>query len=135
MKIKNTLVMMVLVLVAALALPMCFTIAFSSSNHSGDELDESVESKVTFTPLCYVYYGNNDSDIVYGQLWVDELTKIVYITRSNESGTTGYLAPNGMAYRYMEENGTLVPVPAYDGQEIPDEWIIALDEIYGLRIT
>lgn len=55
-------------------------------------------------------------------LWADTNTNITYFF----DGWRGspYLAPNGMPYRYDENSNTLIPIPAWEGQEIPDEWVI-----------
>lgn len=55
-------------------------------------------------------------------LYADSNTDITYFFEGYKG--SAYLAPNGMPYRYDENSNTLIPIPAWEGQEIPDEWVI-----------
>lgn len=82
--------------------------------------------RISFTRLGYV----KDSDGIVGTwiLIVDNTTKIVYLQTSGRyDSVTPYLAPNGRPYTYDKDLSAIVPLPAYEGEIIPDEWIIPVE--------
>lgn len=72
----------------------------------------------SFTSIGYISVSGTTRAILY----VDINTNIAYALNSYIGSP--YLAPNGMPYRYDENSNTLIPIPAWEGQEIPDEWVI-----------
>ena len=132
----------VLIIVLVVAILVSFGIAtYETLQNSEDdsEIQEGSDATVaeneielSMTSLCYVY--NGDSRMALGRLMVDNTTNIVYFSKTAgkySSGITPYLAPNGQPYTYDAETNTLIPLPAYQDEEVPDEWIIRLDNIVG----
>lgn len=72
----------------------------------------------SFNSIGYISVSGTTRAILY----VDINTNVTYAIHGYRG--TPYLAPNGMPYRYDENSNTLIPIPAWEGQEIPDEWVI-----------
>lgn len=114
-------------LALAMALTLCGCTGLSTDESPA--IVTANNSKNVISTVFSIGYIDRDGlhglqTYVCGTLVVDRTTTIVYLDLNNNAGFTPYLAPNGQPYTYNAENSTLVPLPSYQGEEFPEEWII-----------